>query len=86
MRVHKTATVGQRTYAEEETKSKEDAMFQKLREWLVLKNYQYQVTTGIYMLEPWERTIFSILLMNIFLIFTNLTQIMQQIFVHSLCL
>ena len=39
----------------------EDAMFQRIREWLSLKNYQYQVTTGIYMLEPWERTIFSIL-------------------------
>ena len=38
-----------------------DAMFQRIREWLSLKNYQYQVTTGIYMLEPWERTIFSIL-------------------------
>lgn len=36
-------------------------MLQKVREWLSLKNYQYQVTTGIYMLEPWERTIFSIL-------------------------
>jgi len=39
----------------------EVAMFQRIREWLSLKNYQYQVTTGIYMLEPWERTIFSIL-------------------------
>lgn len=42
-------------------------MFQKVREWLALKNYQYQVTTGIYMLEPWERTIFSILCVEVFL-------------------
>lgn len=42
-------------------------MFQKVREWLALKNYQYQVTTGIYMLEPWERTIFSILCFEVFL-------------------
>lgn len=44
-----------------EQELEEDAMFQRIREWLSLKNYQYQVTTGIYMLEPWERTIFSIL-------------------------
>ncbi|PFX30691.1 Serine palmitoyltransferase small subunit A [Stylophora pistillata] len=40
-------------------------MFQKLREWLWLKNYQYQVITGIYMLEPWERTIFNATLVTI---------------------
>lgn len=43
------------------SEAKRDTMFQKIREWISLKNYQYQVTTGIYMLEPWERTIFSIL-------------------------
>ncbi|CAH3040947.1 unnamed protein product [Porites lobata] len=40
-------------------------MFQKIREWISLKNYQYQVTTGIYMLEPWERTIFNATLVTI---------------------
>jgi len=43
----------------------EVAMFQRIREWLSLKNYQYQVTTGIYMLEPWERTIFNATLVTI---------------------
>ena len=52
---------GQRTHARNNEELEEVAMFQRIREWLSLKNYQYQVTTGIYMLEPWERTIFSIL-------------------------
>jgi len=43
-------------------------MFQKIREWLALKNYQYEVTTGAYVLQPWEKTIFSILLGKSFFI------------------
>jgi len=30
------------------------------RSWIQLKYYQYKLNTGIYMLEPWERKIFSI--------------------------
>lgn len=40
-------------------------MFQKVRAWLALKNYQYQAVTGIFMLEPWERTIFNTTLVTI---------------------
>ena len=31
------------------------------RNWLQLKYYQYELNTGIYMLEPREKKIFSIL-------------------------
>lgn len=40
-------------------------MYQKLRAWLALKNYQYQAITGIFMLEPWERMIFNATLVTI---------------------
>lgn len=65
-------------------------MFQKVREWLALKNYQYQVTTGIYMFEPWERTIFSILLslclVMLFPLHISLSYLiaMQQIFMSGI--
>ena len=64
MCTHIIGYTGQRNYIKrrnETSGGNKDAMFQRIREWLSLKNYQYQVTTGIYMLEPWERTIFSIL-------------------------
>ncbi len=31
----------------------------KSLEWAKLKNYQYELTLGLYMLEPWEKVIFS---------------------------
>ncbi|KAF0436356.1 small subunit of serine palmitoyltransferase-like protein [Gigaspora margarita] len=34
-------------------------MFSRIREYLVLKNYQYEVTTSLYMLEPWEKALFN---------------------------
>ena len=32
----------------------------KVRDWFNLKYYQYEINTSIYMLEPWEKKIFSI--------------------------
>ncbi|CAG8526907.1 12563_t:CDS:2 [Ambispora gerdemannii] len=33
-------------------------MFSTIRKYAALKNYQYEVTTGLYMLEPWEKALF----------------------------
>ncbi|TPX33915.1 hypothetical protein SmJEL517_g03381 [Synchytrium microbalum] len=34
-------------------------MLKEFREWIRLKNYQYELTFGLYMLEGWEKTTFS---------------------------
>ncbi|CAG8605902.1 7976_t:CDS:2 [Paraglomus brasilianum] len=34
-------------------------MFQKIGNYLALKNYQYELTTALYMLEPWEKALFN---------------------------
>lgn len=34
-------------------------MLKAIRNYLALKNYQYEVTTALYMLEPWEKALFS---------------------------
>lgn len=57
-------------------------MYQKLRAWLALKNYQYQAITGIFMLEPWERMIFSILLISFNFPF-NLSGLICNVFDHA---
>ncbi|KAK2567476.1 hypothetical protein P5673_008298 [Acropora cervicornis] len=57
-------------------------MYQKLRGWLALKNYQYQAITGIFMLEPWERMIFSILLISFNFPF-NLSGLICNVFDHA---
>jgi hypothetical protein len=31
----------------------------KLRRWLDLRIFQYNITFGLYMLEPWERLVFN---------------------------
>ena len=30
------------------------------RRWLELKVFQYNITFGLYMLEPWERLVFNV--------------------------
>lgn len=60
-----------------------ESMFQKVRAWLALKNYQYQAITGIFMLEPWERMIFSILLISFNFPF-NLSGLSCNVFDHAL--
>ena len=60
-----------------------ETMFQKVRAWLALKNYQYQAITGIFMLEPWERMIFSILLISFNFPF-NLSGVSCNVFDHAL--
>ncbi|CAG8483557.1 9581_t:CDS:2 [Funneliformis mosseae] len=35
-------------------------MFKTFRKHLALKNYQYEITTGLYMLEPWEKALFTL--------------------------
>jgi len=39
-------------------------MFKTIRDYLALKNYQYEVTTGLYMLEPWEKALFSMFMIQ----------------------
>ena len=37
-------------------------MFDGLKEWIQLSVLRYETTTALYMLEPWEKILFSILL------------------------
>jgi len=34
-------------------------MLKAIRNYLALKNYRYEVTTALYMLEPWEKALFN---------------------------
>lgn len=43
-------------------------MLSKFREWVSLKYYQYELNSGIYMLEPWERVLFNVILIGFILL------------------
>nr|CAG8554290.1 7502_t:CDS:2 [Entrophospora candida] len=48
-------------------------MFRTIRDYLALKNYQYEVTTALYMLEPWEKALFNTLVLVGLALFTYTT-------------
>ncbi|KAG0091029.1 small subunit of serine palmitoyltransferase-like protein [Gamsiella multidivaricata] len=44
-----------------------------LRSYVKQLNYSYEVTTGLYMLEPWEKAVFNSVVMVGFLLTTYAT-------------
>ena len=40
----------------------------KFKDWISIKYYQYELNTGIYMLEPWEKSIFNFVLLGFLLL------------------
>ncbi|KAG0227580.1 hypothetical protein B0O80DRAFT_454195 [Mortierella sp. GBAus27b] len=44
-----------------------------LRSYLKQLNYSYEVTTGLYMLEPWEKAVFNSVVMVALLLTTYAT-------------
>ncbi|CAB4383346.1 hypothetical protein RhiirA5_495591 [Rhizophagus irregularis] len=48
-------------------------MLKAIRNYLALKNYQYEVTTALYMLEPWEKALFNSIVIVFLALFTYTT-------------
>ncbi|KAJ3116982.1 hypothetical protein HK098_006416 [Nowakowskiella sp. JEL0407] len=46
------------------------ASFKKLQDAIALKLYQYELTIGLYMLEPWEKTLFNLFVLLMFFLAT----------------
>ncbi|CAG8466454.1 7185_t:CDS:2 [Acaulospora morrowiae] len=56
-------------------------MLTKIRRHLALKNYQYEITTALYMLEPWEKALFNSIVTIIlgFLTYTTVFYLPEQL-------
>ncbi|TPX40939.1 hypothetical protein SeLEV6574_g06323 [Synchytrium endobioticum] len=52
-------------------------MLQGLRDWIRLKNYQYELTFGLYMLEGWEKATFNtvVLLLLTLIVYSAYSQL-----------
>ncbi|RIA84648.1 hypothetical protein C1645_783658 [Glomus cerebriforme] len=48
-------------------------MLKTIRNYFALKNYQYEVTTALYMLEPWEKALFNSIIIVCLALFTYTT-------------
>ncbi|RHZ54755.1 hypothetical protein Glove_423g20 [Diversispora epigaea] len=56
-------------------------MLTKIRRYLALKNYHYEITTALYMLEPWEKALFNSIVVVVlgFLIYTTVFYLPEQL-------